>query len=551
MTSVATTSVCKHCAVNFTTSSRELAFLRKATIPAPSLCPSCRQERRLAHWPFGILQKRQCDFSGEPIITTYPPNARFPIYKRDYWYSDDWSPPKQDIDWQRPFLEQLLELQSKTPHVHTYASNVVNCDFADDTYDSKNVYMSRSCANSEDLYYIYRVLGSKDSMDLTYCYDLEAAYECTYCFESYNLKYSVDCHHCSDSYFLYDCRGTRDSFMCWNLRNKQYHILNQPFTKAAYHKQLQSFDLESRKNLMNFQEEFQSSIKAEALHKACHIVNSENAIGNYITNCKDCLNVFFLEDSRDCMNITRGAQNVDCLDCVGSLRGELCYETTQCTDLYNVQFANYCLECSNSQYVDQCVNCNDVFGCVGLKRGRYQILNKQYTRDEYEALRPKLIEHMQQHGEYGEFFPYGFAYSGFNLSLAAFNYDETEESIKQKGGFFEQLPATSQGDLLAEQLPDQASDITDDFLGQAIVCARTENVYSFIQQELDFYRRHNLPLPIYYPEARNLARCRHLTPLRPQQVHCCDCHESVTNYFPKEWRYKKIACNACYLEQVY
>ena len=86
--------------------------------------------------------------------------------------SGDMVTVEQEVDWERPFLDQLLELQAKTPHFHTYASNVVNCDFADDIFDSKNVYMSRSCANSEDLYYIYRVVGSKDSMDITYCYDL-------------------------------------------------------------------------------------------------------------------------------------------------------------------------------------------------------------------------------------------------------------------------------------------------------------------------------------------------------------------------------------------
>jgi hypothetical protein len=50
-------------------------------------------------------------------------------------------------------------------------------------------------------------------------------------------------------------------------------------------------------------------------------------------------------------------------------------------------------------------------------RGKeYCILNKQYSKEEYEALVPKIIEHMRTTGERGEF---------FDPSLSAFGYNET------------------------------------------------------------------------------------------------------------------------------
>ena len=34
------------------------------------------------------------------------------------------------------------------------------------------------------------------------------------------------------------------------------------------------------------------------------------------------------------------------------------------------------------------------FGCVNLRNGEYSILNKRYSKEEYEELIPKIIQHM-------------------------------------------------------------------------------------------------------------------------------------------------------------
>ena len=154
-----------------------------------------------------------------------------------------------EIDWDRSFLDQFYELQCKTPHFHGIGQNNVNCDYADDVWDSKNCYMSRSLADCEDLYYAYRVIGSKDSADLSYCFQLDQSYECALCYKSYNLRFSFDCHNCSDSSFLYDCRGCRHCFMCWNLRGKEYHIANKPYSKEEYEAKIKTLRLDSRSTL--------------------------------------------------------------------------------------------------------------------------------------------------------------------------------------------------------------------------------------------------------------------------------------------------------------
>lgn len=540
---------CKQCQSSFEIIAPR--FYERFDLPDPVLCPVCRRERRLAFWPYGILHKRKCDFSGESIISTYPEDARFPIYKKRYWFSDKWDPPEADIDWGRSFLDQLYELQCNTPHFHQLGKNNENCEYADDVWDSKNAYMSRGLAGCEDVMYVYRVLYSKDCMDITYCYDMEQSYECTYCFQCYNLKFSLDCRDCSDSYFLYGCNGCRNCFMCWNLRNRQYCILNKQYTKEEYEEKMKQLHLNSHTFLNDLRRQFNEHIKNDALHKADNNLNIQNCTGNYIRDCKDCKDVYFLENAENVAHAYRCPKTKNCMDISGLLSGELCYEISQSTDLYNVQFAIFSVDCSDSKFLDQCFNCSDCFGCVGLKHKQYCILNKQYSKEEYEESVHRLIEKMKADGEYGEFFPYKFAYNGFNVSLASFFYDETEESIKEKGGFFEKVDEEKRDGEDAGHLSDLSEAITDDVAGKPYKCTETGQLFIFAKLELDFYRKHNLPLPTVHPEERNLVRFKKLPPLTPRKIMCPGCKKEVITYYPEEWGYKRVGCEECYLKTLY
>jgi hypothetical protein len=80
-------------------------------------------------------------------------------------------------------------------------------------------------------------------------------------------------------------------------------------------------------------------------------------------------------------------------------------------------------------YSDHCLNeIRDCFGCVGLHDNeQYCIFNKQYTKEQYEELVPKIIEHMQKAGEWGEFFPASLSPFGYNETHAQEYYPMTRE----------------------------------------------------------------------------------------------------------------------------
>jgi hypothetical protein len=83
-------------------------------------------------------------------------------------------------------------------------------------------------------------------------------------------------------------------------------------------------------------------------------------------------------------------------------------------------------------YSDLCIGNKHCFGCIGIRQQRYCILNKQYTKEEYEALLPKVIAHMQSTGEWGQFFPIEMSLFGYNESVAFEYYPLTVKEVKQK-----------------------------------------------------------------------------------------------------------------------
>jgi hypothetical protein len=58
----------------------------------------------------------------------------------------------------------------------------------------------------------------------------------------------------------------------------------------------------------------------------------------------------------------------------------------------------------------------------------------------------------------------------------------------------------------ASKLPENIEEIPDDILNWAIRCSITNKPFRILKQELEFYRKHNLPIPKKHPDQRHLDR---------------------------------------------
>ena len=544
------TKICADCKEEFIIDSGDLVLYEKVGLQVPEQCFFCRMKQYFAFWVFGKFRKGVSDLSGENLITVLPNNPRYPVYKSNEWWSDAWDPMAygQDYDPSRPFFEQLKELQEKVPRPHQTGENNTNCDWCDDAWDSKNCYLSRSFAKCENLNYGYRVIEGKDSFDIVYGFNLQNSYDCLACHNSFNLNFSENCKDCIDSFFLFDCRNCQDCFMCWNLRNKQYCIRNEQYTKENYENELRKIKFDSYKNLSIVKSELENILKEKAVHRENFNLKTSSSVGNYLTNCDKCVNVFTWENSQNCRNSVRGLNTKDCIDQLGTWNNELSGDNSGVYGGYGIKHSSW----SNgrySEYLDICDEVEYCFGCVGLKKKKYCILNKQYSKEEYENLKNQIISGMGK--EYGKFMPFSMGFCDYNLSTAQVYFPKTtKEEILKHGGYWSEEDLSSKDGVPSLQLPDSISETDPNISSQALICPESHYRFNISTAEYDFHKRKNFALPRFHFDQRMLNKSRKLAIIKAYPYKCFYCQKDTMAYYPPEWGYKKIACEECYKQNI-
>jgi CxxC-x17-CxxC domain-containing protein len=102
----------------------------------------------------------------------------------------------------------------------------------------------------------------------------------------------------------------------------------------------------------------------------------------------------------------------------------------------------------------------------------------------------------------------------------------------------------------ASKLPESITDIPDDILNRAIECEITKKPFRIISQELEFYRKHNLPIPKRHPDQRHLDRMKLRNPRKLYDRKCDKCGVDMkTTYSPE--RPEIVYCEDCYNKEIY
>jgi hypothetical protein len=296
----------------------------------------------------------------------------------------------------------------------------------------------------------------------------------------------------------------------------------------------------------------------DALHdliaKEFHGVNTENCTGDYLGNCKNCHAAFDCDDCEDvrysmCLRGSKSSMDHS----YWGINSERIYECQASGyDIQMLRFCNLCWSgCNDLDYCDQCFSSKDSFGCCGLKKGQYCILNKQYSKEEYEALVPKIIAHMKKSGEWGEFFPVSQSIYAYNETLSHEQIPLAKEEVLKHGWKWQDQEENDQNykgpDLV---LPDDIADTNDDVCKNIYRCAATRRPYKIIPQELAFHKRLGIPLPRLCPDARHEERFKQRNPRRLWNRECMKCKKAIrTSYAPE--RPEIVYCEACYLATVY
>ncbi len=543
---------CEHCNNSFEITEGELSLYEKVGIELPVICFFCRVKIHLSFWMFGKFRKGKSDLSGESLITVLPEKNRYPIYTSTEWYSDKWDAMDygQDYDENKSFFEQLQELQEKVPHPHQNGIKNTNCEWCDDVWNSKNCYLARSMEECEDLYYCYRDLKVKNSIEAVISFTSEKCYEIGDCHHSYKLFYSKHSRDCVDSYFLYDCRNCQNCFMCWNLRGKSYCIENVQYEREEYLEKLKSFKLGSYESIQNHKKHFEEIVKKEVIHRPNFNFRIYDSTGDYLLDCKNCHSCYTINESEDCFNCIRGIKEKSNIDTNGCWYMELSGNCAACVNAFSLKYSVWSSS-RYSEYIDLCIECEYCFGCVGLKKKKYCILNKQYTKESFDKLKTKIIEDMRKRGEYGKFLPYSMSAGPFNFSTSFTYFPRTrKEDILKLGGYWEDIVEENLEGMQTSELPDDIKDVSDTIITQALICPETGWRFNIAKNELIFYKENNIPLPRLHFDVRIKNSLKDLTVLQAYAYKCIYCKKEIEAYYLPEWGYQKIACEECYKQNI-
>ncbi len=552
--------ICKHCNTPFTIDAQDQDFYQKVSpvidgkvlkIPLPTLCPDCRRQRRMAYRNMWHLYNRTCDLSGKAIISMYAPESGYKVYDNKEWWSDKWDAVSygHDIDWNKGIFEQVNELVKVVPKFAVQTSTSENCNYSNMVSQSKDCYLTFGCVDSEECLYGHIIGSCKQSMDIMYTYGSEHCYECVDCRDSYTIHYAKDCDNCSDSRFLENCKNCNNCFGCVGLRRKEYHFFNQPLTKEEYTKKLSEFAILTKEKKILIENEM-NMLRATQPVLYMHGLNNENCSLDYIyysKNVRDSYDVTHAEDCRYCAT-TKGK---DCYDITyARIDNELGYEGLFVQG-YNLLFSRDCVV--NNQHLLYCGNCfssKNCFGCVGLRNKEYCIFNKQYTKEEYESLVPKLVDQMIKYQEWGEFFPMQNSLFAYNDSAAQEYFPLTRAQALAQGLRWKDTNEINQYSGPQTQVPDDISQVTDTILKDILTCETCSRNYRVIAQELAFYRSHNIGIPHQCFFCRNQRRLHIRNPRKLFHRNCTKCQVALeTTYSPD--RPEPIMCEQCYLQTTY
>lgn len=561
---------CAQCKQEFMVFDEDREFYQKIKVPEPTWCPDCRNMRRCAVRNERVLYMRACDLCKKQTLSTFHASVLFPVYCTTCWWSDSWDALSygKELDFSRSFFEQFDELSKSVPHLALNVKEMENSDFCQYAEGLKDSYLAICNFFGKNLLYTYWLGWSEDIVDSNYILHSELCYECQDVQRCYNCQYVYSSQGMTNSTFCFSCSDLVDCFMCVNLRHKSYCIENVQYTKEEYEKKMKEYNLGSHTEREKLTVKFWNFVATHPRRYA-FLRKTEDCIGDYIADSKDVFwgfDAYGQEGGRYVFDGGFGKDSMDLLQ-VG-LDCELNYEAHDGGWAYNSHFTTSMAYVANCEYVSLVRDIQDCFGCFGLSKKQYCIFNKQYTKEEYEVLREKIIDHMKKMGEYGEFFPISLSPYAYNETIAQQWYPKTKEEVLEKGWKWrDNLPGKYYAPTVQwADVPDDISDTSEDILKNIFACMKCKKNFKIIKKEFEFYKKERIALLRFCPDCRFIERFSRRNPRKLWHRQCmCDReghdHRAVafsgggqcsrtfeTPYSPE--RKELIYCTQCYEQEV-
>ena len=136
---------------------------------------------------------------------------------------------------------------------------------------------------------------------------------------------------------------------------------------------------------------------------------------------------------------------------------------------------------------------------------------------------------------YGEFFPSELSYVPYNESIAQEYYPlNKEEAIKNGFEWKDNEIRSYNITIETQKIPDNIKDVNDSIMEQILACSHKQNcthqctqAFKIIPNELQFYRKMKIPLPILCPNCRHFERLERRNPMKLWSRNCAKCKKKL------------------------
>ena len=569
-------------------------------ISKPRLCSHCKERKKLIFRNEWSYYKRKCDKCWKGIVSVSAPEYVWsPMYCFECWWSDEFDATQygQEIDWEKSLLEQLSTLKQKVPHLALaqWTTNE-NSRYTQHTEFVKDCYLCGAIIRAEKSLYSRWVSSVDNIVDTYYVTKSSLCYESSNIVGGTKIFFSHSVENSSFVYFSDHIEWSSNVILSSNIHNGQYFYKNKKLSPDAWREKL--YEIQAKMKTYSWLQQLlkeHASIQSNTIHKSLSLINTENSIGNEVTDSKECFCGF------DAVNIENGRYlsysrwSEDVMHVYGA------YPTTKRSydslSLWewssNCYFSIVPWDHASHIYFSYWIiyNCNHIFASVCMKNGaQYCIFNKKYSEDEWIDNTKKLIQKAIDEWLRGEGLDQTLSPYPYNDSVANDYYpiykviytDSTEKIINRDGSWVvyvqdekkflspaildlwgkknikitwrnwnHEVNIPKQMETInAENLPDSIDDIDDSILQKAIICEISKRPFRIVPMELKFYRNHGISLPRKHPDVRHLERLKK-RPWRTLYLRTCDkCGVEMLSVYPQNSVFK-VYCESCYQQEVY
>jgi|SRR5581483_117515 len=294
------------------------------------------------------------------------------------------------------FFNELQKIISSRPKYPTKVLYSENCEYGNELYFCKRVFWGFDDVKCTDCSYIYDSFLCAQCLDCDYAVESELCYESVDPFKCFNCNYIEYCANLQDSSYCYNCYPGKNLFGCVNLQNKSFCIFNRQLTEDEYKEKIKIYKTWAPERVLA---EVEKLKKLYPIMPAVEAHNENTIYGNYIHYDKNCYLCF------DAAHDENGAYLYDTFEANNTLDATYCgdhadlsYEVVSSARLFNCNYVYWSEKCQDSSYLFNCLNVKNSLGCVDLAHKQYCILNRQFSKEEYEKISAEILSEITKSG---------------------------------------------------------------------------------------------------------------------------------------------------------